>query len=156
MMIKLKTEKAFTLAEMMAVIAIIGILMVVAIPSFLGARRASDAKACVANLEILKSAVNEWTLDNPDEAVANHYITTNEINNYVSDGFTGLECPGAGSYIQGTVPVGGQTPANADDDNDDYVVRIEADGDIPDPTCSKGPNTTTPPGTNELPDHVLD
>lgn len=124
------TKKAFTLSELMVVIAVIAILMAAAVPTFIGARRRSEASACRANLEVIKSAINEWALDNPDTAVANRAVLVSEIDRYISDGFDSLECEVGGRYSQG------QGADATWDTTDDVVVTIAADGSIPVPTCS--------------------
>ena len=62
----LRTKKAigFTLVEIMIVVLIIGILLAIAIPNFVGAREASRAKACVGNLKQIDSATQQWCMDN--------------------------------------------------------------------------------------------
>ena len=110
-------SKGFTLTELMSVIAIITILILAAIPTFIGARNRANANACQANLEIIYSSEKEWALDNPDVAVAGYIILSTDVNPYIDDGWSSLECPSGGTYAM---------PA------------IDATGDIPKPTCSEG------------------
>ena len=58
------TRRAFTLVEIMIVVLIIGILLVIAIPSFISARESSRAKACVANLAQMNNAKLQCVMDN--------------------------------------------------------------------------------------------
>ncbi len=56
--------RGFTLVEMMIVILVIGILLAIAVPSFLNARETGRSKACVANLYQINSAKLQCVMDN--------------------------------------------------------------------------------------------
>ena len=58
----MKKQKGFTLVEIMIVVAIIGLLAAIAIPSFMKARTTSQAKACVNNLRQIESGKEQWAL----------------------------------------------------------------------------------------------
>src|SRR5262245_48677382 len=55
---------AFTLVEIMIVIAIIGLLAALAIPNFIRARNTTQQKTCINNLRQVDSAKHEWALEN--------------------------------------------------------------------------------------------
>lgn len=65
---EMRNNKGFTLIEIMIVVLIIGILLAVAVPSFLKARETSRAKICVSNLKQIESAKEQWAMDNPKVA----------------------------------------------------------------------------------------
>ena len=54
----------FTLVEIMIVIAIIGLLAVMAIPNFLKHRTYAQKQVCVQNLSKIESAKQQWGLEN--------------------------------------------------------------------------------------------
>ena len=59
-----KTRKAFTLVEIMIVVAIIGILIAIAVPGFLKARETSRTKSGQENMTKIDSAVQQYILEN--------------------------------------------------------------------------------------------
>jgi prepilin-type N-terminal cleavage/methylation domain-containing protein len=64
---KLKNHRrtgAFTLVEIMIVVAIIGLLAAIAIPNFVRARETAQANACVNNLRQIDGAKQQWALEN--------------------------------------------------------------------------------------------
>ncbi len=56
-------KSGFTLVEIMIVVAIIGLLAAIAIPSFLNARTRSQTSACQNNLRQLSGAKDQYALD---------------------------------------------------------------------------------------------
>lgn len=91
-------RKAFTLIELMIVIAIIGILTAVAVPNFLRARRVSQTNACLANLRQIDGAIQMWALEKGK--TANDTVTSLDVVEYLGRG-TGQfpKCPAGGVYL---------------------------------------------------------
>ena len=108
----------FTLVEIMIVVAIIGLLAAIAIPSFVNARARSQANACINNLRMISAACDQFAIEanlTTGAPVSLHldltpYIKLNATGNLPA-------CPAGGSY------------------------GIESVGQIP--VCSLG-NTVTP------------
>jgi type IV pilus assembly protein PilA len=57
-------KQGFTLVEIMIVVAIIGLLAAIAIPSFMKARTQSQLNACMNNLRQIAAAKEQWGLEN--------------------------------------------------------------------------------------------
>ncbi len=58
-----KPPRGFTLVEIMIVVAIIGIILAIAIPSWLNARELSQKNACLEAQDKMNSAIDNWALD---------------------------------------------------------------------------------------------
>jgi len=56
-------ERGFTLAEIMIVVAIIGVLAAIAVPGFARARAKAQRVACIANLRQIDGAKQVWVLE---------------------------------------------------------------------------------------------
>jgi len=78
-----RKNHAFTLVEIMIVVAIISLLAAIAVPNFMRARKRSQAVRCLEDLRILDNAVDEYAIEtnkitgfNPTFADLKNYIKT--------------------------------------------------------------------------------
>jgi len=60
---KTSRQSAFTLVEIMIVVAIIGLLAAIAIPNFVKARSTAQANVCINNLRQIDGAIQQWALE---------------------------------------------------------------------------------------------
>ena len=60
---KIKTSKAFTLVEIMIVVAIIALLAAIAVPNFLRARKRSQAARMLEDLRLLDAALDQYAIE---------------------------------------------------------------------------------------------
>ncbi|MDY6795329.1 MAG: prepilin-type N-terminal cleavage/methylation domain-containing protein [Actinomycetota bacterium] len=60
------SQDGFTIVELMVVLLIIGVLLGIAIPSFLFSMRSSKEAACKSNLKIIRTSLEEYHMDNKD------------------------------------------------------------------------------------------
>lgn len=58
-----RTEAGFTLVEIMIVVAIIALLATIAVPSFLRARKRSQATKIVNDARIYEAAIDQWAIE---------------------------------------------------------------------------------------------
>lgn len=63
MQIRRSVQSAFTLVEIMIVVAIIGLLAAIAIPNFVRARENAQRTACIANLKGIEGVKGTWALE---------------------------------------------------------------------------------------------
>jgi len=94
-----KMKQGFTLVEIMIVVAIIGLLAAIAIPSFVKSRNTSREKACINNLRQIDSAKEQWAMENNandgDAFDAAAYA-------YIKGGVVPV-CPAGGTYTPGNI-----------------------------------------------------
>jgi len=106
----MRRGRGFTLVEIMTVVLLIGIILAIAIPSFINSRQKSRATVCVRNLSRMDMAKEEWAMANnlaEGAPVTMDQIVSSFIK-YVP------QCPSGGTYTVnpvGTAPtcsVGGE------------------------------------------------
>ena len=88
----------FTLVEIMIVVAIIGLLAAIAIPSFVRARTTSQTKACVNNLRQIDGGKDQWAIEN--NKVDSDTVTMANVLTYLKKS---PSCPASGSYSVSSV-----------------------------------------------------
>lgn len=93
---------AFTLVEIMIVVAIIGLLAAIAIPNFVKARTRAQQNACINNLRQLDGAKSQWALEN--KKVDTDTVVTSDLAPYIK-GNAIPDCPANGTYAVTTVGV---------------------------------------------------
>ena len=92
------SRQGFTLVEIMIVVAIIGMLAAIAIPSFMKARTTSQKNACINNLRQIEAAKEQWALETRQAQGAT--VVTTDANTYMKAVPT---CPSGGTYVYGVV-----------------------------------------------------
>jgi len=88
-------RRGFTLGEMMVVL-IIGILVAIALPSFLRARENARLRACVANMKQIEAAIEEWAMENK---ASGDTPVPSDVGDYVPTYLPTIPtCPSGGRY----------------------------------------------------------
>ncbi|MBI9020616.1 MAG: prepilin-type N-terminal cleavage/methylation domain-containing protein [Verrucomicrobia bacterium] len=77
----MKNKRAFTLVEIMMVVAIIALLAAVGIPSFLNSRQGAETSMKEVNISTVNAAKDQWAiLNNKTPGTA---VTWSDIEDYV-------------------------------------------------------------------------
>ena len=83
----------------MIVVAFIGLMAVIAIPSFFRARATSQAKVCINNLRQLEGAKDQWAIENNKGDADN--VALIWLDPYIKGPVP--NCPGGGGYVANMV-----------------------------------------------------
>jgi type IV pilus assembly protein PilA len=77
-------KRGFTLVEIMIVVAIIGLLAAIAIPSFAKIRAESRKSTCANNIRLIRDAAEQYAMAN--NLTADATITTSDLSEYLKSG----------------------------------------------------------------------
>jgi len=109
-------RSAFTLVEIMIVVSLIGLLLAIAIPSFIKSRETAQLNCIIGNLRLVESAKDQWALQNqkgtsdiPDWTVLSDYIKGGTVKPATSESYT-INPVGSPAYATCTVRLGTYAP----------------------------------------------
>jgi prepilin-type N-terminal cleavage/methylation domain-containing protein len=107
--IRTSHRAAFTLVEIMIVVAIVGLLAAIAISSFMYVRTTSQANACINNMHQYDGAVTEWALEHGKKSGDPGPNLSDDLTPYIRLNSAGSipTCPAGGAYVMynvGTIP----------------------------------------------------
>ncbi len=108
-------KAAFTLVEIMIVVAIIGLLAAIAIPNFVRARTTAQMNACINNLRQIDGAIQQWALEQKKDTTTT--VAYSDVSGYLKNS---VVCPSGGT-----------------DFSDSYTINTVSDQ----PVCKKQPGT---------------
>jgi prepilin-type N-terminal cleavage/methylation domain-containing protein len=89
-----KPTAAFTIVELMVVVAVLGVLLAIAIPAYSGALERSSATACAKNRRLFDQAKQLWMVDQ-GKVYTDHVLFKDLLPEYVAEPPV---CPAKGHY----------------------------------------------------------
>lgn len=93
--------RGFSLIEVAIVVAVIGVMAMIALPNLFSARKTAEDKVCIANLRAIKHAKEKWGFD--EKKTEAELPTYNDIKPYLSKSQTQNICPIGGKYTLGAL-----------------------------------------------------
>jgi type II secretory pathway pseudopilin PulG len=85
----------------MIVVAIIGLLAVIAVPAFVRVQQSSRSNVCIYNLNQIESAKDQFAFENGKRQ--GDAVTGSDLTPYMKRGFQGIVEPFGGTYDIGAV-----------------------------------------------------
>ncbi len=89
----------YTLVEILIVVLIIGILLAIAVPSFISARERARASACRSNLRQIQAAKEQWAMAN-NQGTSATPTWANLTPDFIQQQ---PNCPSGGTYTIGNM-----------------------------------------------------
>ena len=109
------SNNGFSLIEVMFVLIILALIFAIAAYGYVGTRRTSRKVTCIANLEKIDAAIDQWALDNYVESGTPISGSEEEIYNGYMKG-SRPKCPARGEYTFGTVGISPQVTCSKEDE----------------------------------------
>jgi len=88
------------------IVAVVGMLAAIAVPSFMRAREISQYNACISNLSMIDSAKEQAMMEIPTLRVGDE-VDPDTIAPFLRGGFESMICPAGGEY---TIHPAGREP----------------------------------------------
>jgi prepilin-type N-terminal cleavage/methylation domain-containing protein len=94
---KTRRNAGFTLVEIMIVVAIIGLLAILAVPGFVKARKESQRRICQNNLRLLTAACDQYQLENKGAMPAALGDVVGASPRHIRTSLASFVCPATGT-----------------------------------------------------------
>ena len=94
-------QRGLSLIELAIVVAVIGVMAMIALPNLFSARKTAEDKVCIANLNAIKHAKEKWGFD--EKKSETDIPTYADIKPYLSKQATQNICPIGGKYTLGAL-----------------------------------------------------
>jgi prepilin-type N-terminal cleavage/methylation domain-containing protein len=87
---KIFNKTGFTLVEIMIIIAILGLLASIAIPTFVRVRQERKTEKCINNLRLIDATKEQYAIEKKLSNGAK--CTIQNVDSYIKEGVTNLYC----------------------------------------------------------------
>lgn len=109
-------RKAFTLVEIIIVVAVIAILLAIALPNYIKTRTVSKKTICINNMKQIDGAIDQWAMEND---IAEGTTPGDDIYSYIK-GAKEPVCPSGGTYA--LYPVGSKPQIRCSLEDEGHVL----------------------------------
>lgn len=137
----MKNKKGFTLIELIVVIAILGILALFLVPSFLGYTKDAQKATCEANRHIIERSYTFYKAKSAEEITLSEYINSDDGKEY-----QGSKCPAGGVYTYDDKVI--CSIHGEDEDKNEGTGEESGDGDKSEDSDPEESTTPKIPGTD--------
>ena len=100
---RIKTEQGFSITEILIVIAIIGFLMMIAIPNYLKARSDAETQTCLANQKVIYTAAKLYAIN--ENSTLEGFDAESQLEELIDKGYlrghAKMKCPSSGNESAG-------------------------------------------------------
>lgn len=110
---KNRSLRAFSLIEVLTVVAVVGMMAAIALPNLLKARQTAQRETCISNLRSLDKAIQQWGTENKKAANDTYSLSDATLTLY----FKGSQlpiCPAGGTYSAAANLAGTPTCSHSD------------------------------------------
>lgn len=94
-------QQGLSLIELAIVVAVVGVMAMIALPNLFSARKSAEDKVCIANLRVIKHAKEKWGFE--QKKGEDDIPTYIDIKPYLSKTQTENICPIGGKYTLGAL-----------------------------------------------------
>lgn len=94
-------QAGLSLIELAIVVAVLGVMAMIALPNLFSSRKTAEDKVCISNLRAIKHAKEKWGFDKKKQPA--DIPTYNDIKEYLAKSTQLSICPIGGKYTLGAL-----------------------------------------------------
>lgn len=120
---RMNNKKGFTLIELVVVIAILGILAVIAIPRLGGFQDSAKVSTIEANHKVLINAVNQYYTENNNAWPGDNSAFQTAVNTLINDTVTEMQTATGATHTWATASGGGYSLTTTAANNSKFTAK---------------------------------